>query len=85
MMGMILTAPFQSDPFERRFGQYKQMRGSRFLVGLKDTICSEKILKSKYFLKKDIDIDELIKISCPGEMKIMKLKTDITQHTHAFA
>ena len=25
----------------------------------------------------DIDIDEEIKISCPGEMEIMKLKTDI--------
>ena len=81
----VLTARFQSDPFERRFDQYKQMRGSRFLVGLKDTICSEKILKSKYLLKKDIDIDEGIKISCPGEMEIMKLKTDITRHTHAFA
>ena len=28
-------------------------------------------------LKEDIDIDEEIKISCPGEMEIMKLKTDI--------
>ena len=37
----------------------------------------EKILKIKSLLKEDIDIDEEIKISCPGEMKIMKLKTDI--------
>ena len=29
----ILTAPFQSDLLERRFGQYKQMIGCRFLVG----------------------------------------------------
>ena len=28
-------------------------------------------------LKEDIDIDKEIKISCPGEMKIMKLKTDM--------
>ena len=28
-------------------------------------------------LKEDIDIDEEIKISCPGEMEIMKLKPDI--------
>ena len=73
----ILTARFQSDPLERRFGQYRQMSGGRFLVGLKDTICSEKILKIKCLLKEDIDIDEEIKISCPGEMEIMKLKTDI--------
>ena len=53
------------------------MIGSRFLVGLKDTICSEKILKIKCLLKEDIDIDEEIKISCPGEIEIMKLKTDI--------
>ena len=44
---------------------------------MKDTICSEKILKIKCLLKEDIDIDEEIKISCPGEMEIMKLKTDI--------
>ena len=53
------------------------MSGSRFLVGLKDTICSEKNLKIKYLLKEDIDIDEEIHIISPGEMEIMKLKTDI--------
>ena len=60
---------------ERRFGQYGQMIVGRFLVRLQVTICSEKILKIKCFLKKDIDIDEEIKISCPKEMKITKLKT----------
>ena len=53
------------------------MSGGRFLVGLKDTICSEKILKNKCLLKEDIDIDEEIKISCPGKIEIMKLKIDI--------
>ena len=43
----ILTARFQSDPLERRFGKYSQMSEGRFLVGLKDTICFEKILKIK--------------------------------------
>ena len=33
----VLTARFQSDPQERRFGQYRQMSGGRFLVSLKDT------------------------------------------------
>ena len=70
----ILTARFQSHPLECRFGQYKQMSGGRSLVGLKDTICSEKNLNIKSLLKEDryLDIDEKIKISCP-----IKLKTDI--------
>ena len=71
----VLTARFQSDPLERRFGQYRQISGGLLLVGLKDTICSKKFLKIKCLLKEDINIDEEIKISCPGE--IMKLKTDI--------
>ena len=53
------------------------MNGGRFKVGLKDTICSKKFLKNKCLLKEDVDINEKIKISCPGEMEIMKLKTDI--------
>ena len=73
----ILTACFQSDPLERCFGQYRQMIGCRFLVGLKGTICSVKVLKIKCLLKEEIDIDEEIKISFPREMEITKLKTDI--------
>ena len=73
----ILTVRFQSDPLERLFGQYRQVSGSPFLVGLKDTICSEKSLKIKSSLKEDIDIDDEIKISCPGELEIRKQKTDI--------
>ena len=77
MYDFILTARFQSDPLKRRLGQYRQMSGACFLVGLKDTICSENILKIKCLLKEDIDIDEEIKISSTGEIEIMKLKTDI--------
>ena len=73
----ILTAPLQSDPLERRFSKYRQMSRGRFLVGLKDVICSEKILKIQNLLKEDTDIDVEIKISCPREMRIMKLKTDV--------
>ena len=64
------------------------MSGGHFLVALKDTTCSEKILKIKCLLIKDIDIDEEIKVSCPREMEIMKLKLfsmNFTGHTHAFA
>ena len=73
----ILTALFQSDPLEKRFGKYGQMSRGRFLVGLKNVICSEKVLKIQRLLKEDTDIDVEIKISCPKEMRIMKLKTDV--------
>ena len=52
----VLTARFQSDPIERRFGQYRQMSGGRFLVGLKEVICNERILKIKSLIKESIDI-----------------------------
>ena len=45
------------------------MNGSGFVVGLKDAVCSDKILKIKSLLKGDIDIDGGIKISCPGQME----------------
>ena len=32
----ILTARLQSDPIERRFSQYRQMSGGRFLVSLRE-------------------------------------------------
>ena len=53
------------------------MSEGRFLVGLKDTICSEKLLKIKSLQKEYIDIDEEIKINCLREMEIIKLKTAI--------
>ena len=37
----------------------------------------KKIENQSVLLKEDIDIDEEIKISCPREMEIVKLKTDI--------
>ena len=57
----ILTSRLQSDPLERRFGQYRQMSGGRFLVSLNDTNCSEKIIKIKSLLKEGIDIDESVR------------------------
>ena len=53
----VLTSRFQSDPLEKRFGQYRQMSSGRFLVGLRDVISSEKIIKIKSLLKEDLDID----------------------------
>ena len=59
----VLTASFQSDSIERTFGQYHQMNGGRFLVGLKDVIWSERILKIKSLLKEGIDIKDNIKVT----------------------
>jgi hypothetical protein len=58
----VLTARFQSDPLERRYGQYRQMSGGRFLVSLWNVECSEKILKIKSLLREGFDIDENVKV-----------------------
>ena len=59
----VLTSRFQSDPLEKRYGQYRQMSGGRFLVGLKDVVFSEKILKIKSLLKEGLDIDDWVKVT----------------------
>ena len=58
----VLTARFQSDPVERRFGQYRQMSGGRFLISAKDISTSEKILKVMSLVKEGFDIDQSVKI-----------------------
>ena len=55
----VLTSRFQGDPLERQFGQYCQMSGGRFLVGLWDETSSEKIIKIKSLLKEDLDLDNV--------------------------
>ena len=50
----VLTSWFQSDPLERRYSQYQQMSGGRFLVGLKEVNNAEKILKIRSLLKEGI-------------------------------
>lgn len=54
----VLTARFQSDALERRYSQYRQMSGGRFLVSLKDVQISEKNLKIKTLLKEGISIKQ---------------------------
>ena len=51
----VLTARFQSDPLEKRYGQYRQMSGGRFLVSLREVRSSEKILKLKSLIKAGCD------------------------------
>ena len=51
----ILTARLQSDPIERRFSQYRQMSGGRFLVSLREVRNTERILSCRSLIKNDID------------------------------
>ena len=55
----ILTGRLQTDPLERRFSQYRQMSGGRFLVSLTEILRSEKIITYQILLKRDIDYSEL--------------------------
>ena len=54
----VLTARFQSDPLEARYGQYKLMSGGRFLVSAKDLMNSEKKFKIKSLEREVIPIDD---------------------------
>ena len=47
----VLTRRLQSDVVEKRFSQYRQMSGGRFLVGLREVKNSERILKFRSLLK----------------------------------
>ena len=51
----ILTRRFQSDPLEKRFSQYRQMSGGRFLVSLREIYSSERILACRSLLKENIN------------------------------
>ena len=59
----VIPRRFQSDPLEKRFAQYQQMNGGRFLVSLRKVESSEKILLIRSLFKEDINFwDEDIQI-----------------------
>ena len=67
-----LRSRFQSNPIERRNGQYRQMSGGSFHVLLKDIKSSEKILKIKILFKEGMKIDETVKLTAShGLFKII--------------
>ena len=74
----VMTSEFQSDPIERRFGQYRQMSGGRFLVGLKDANLSEKIIKIKSLLKEGKNIDNSVKLCENDDDKLEDLLLNVT-------
>ena len=51
----MITARLQSDPVERRFSQYRQMSGSRFLENLQEVLNSERILRYRSLIKQNIN------------------------------
>ena len=51
----VLTARFQTDPLERRFSRYRQMSGGRFLIGLRELECSERIIAITSLIKASVD------------------------------
>ena len=54
----MITARLQSDPVERRFSQYRQMSGSRFLDNLREVLNSERILRCRSLIKENINFWE---------------------------
>ena len=48
----------QSDPIKRRFSQYRQMSGGRFLVSLSEVLNSERILACRSLIKENINFWE---------------------------
>ena len=73
-----MTSRFQSDPIERRFGQYRQMSSGRFLVGLKDANLSEKIIKIKSLLKEGMNKDNSVKLCENDDDKLEDLLLNVT-------
>ena len=59
----VLTNRFQTDPLEKRYGQYRKMSGGRFLVSAKDVSNSENVLKVKSLVKACFDISEPLKVN----------------------
>ena len=75
----VLTARFQSDPIERRFGQYRQMSGGRFLISEKDIAISEKILKIKALIKEGVQLDSTVLSTEEDPAQVVKLMEDVEE------
>ena len=54
----VILHKLQSDPLEKRFSQYRQMSGGRFLVSLREVLNSEQILQCRSLLKENVIIWE---------------------------
>ena len=75
----VLTARFQSDPLEKRYGQYRQMSGGRFLVSAKDVDRSENILKIQSLVKEGFEIDNSLKEKLDGSEDVNTLLQQVKE------
>ena len=67
-------AKFQSDQLKRRFSQYRQMNGGRFLVSLREVVHSKNILLRRSLLQQRINFrKECLSKNLPQEKKFMEL------------
>ena len=66
----VHTGRLQTDPLERRFSQYRQMSGGRFLVSLKEVYRSEYIIKVKTLLTNNIEITTITSSLLTDEQSI---------------
>ena len=66
----VLTGRLQTDPLERRFSQYRQMSGGRFLVSLKEVYRSESIIKVKTLLANNIELTTITSSLLTDEQSI---------------
>ena len=74
----VLTSRFQTDPLEKRYGQYRQMSGGRFLISAKDVFRSEKILKIQTLVKEGFNIDSSVKVyENQHEVKVRNLVREV--------
>ena len=72
-----LTSRFQSDPLERRYGQYRQMSGGQFLVSLYEVLCSENIIKIRNLVKEVFDIEDRMKVITDHHIYLEILENNI--------
>ena len=71
-----MTGRFQTDPLERRFSQYRQMGGGRFLISLKEVLKSELMNQVKTILKNSLEsMDNLTNIPYESNELIEQLVT----------
>ena len=54
----VILRKLRSDPLEKRFSQYRQMSGDRFLVSLREVLNSERISQCRSLLKENVNIWE---------------------------
>ena len=73
----VLTARFQSDSIERRFGQYRPMRGGPFLISEKEINISEKILNIKALINEGVEIDSTVLSTEEDPAQVAKLMDNI--------